>query len=261
MGSRCELKFIFFLSYLKFDSNLESFSTIHTRWWGSSLFSLFYVFLFFVAAVAVVAVFFLFVCFFVVSSYLISIEFSINIKKHPILPLDVNSFLLFVFSIVFVFLTFLPHRSHPPTPTTPPYLPAPPPPPPPLHPFLSPFSTSALSFFPSCSSLLPSRSFKTSFLLVCDQGLAVLLLLVLVQLLQEYGRIRLTLVGLLLQHCPVVDIVILMVQCPEQYAVFSSIFIWKLKRRTLVHVWTCLIMIWFEKALCFDSIPSTSQNP
>lgn len=55
-------------------------------------------------------------------------------------------------------------------------------------------------------------------LLVRDQGLAVLLLLVLVQLLQEYSWIGLTLVGLLLQHCPVVDVVILMVQRPEQYA-------------------------------------------
>jgi len=59
-------------------------------------------------------------------------------------------------------------------------------------------------------------------LLVRDQGLAVLLLLVLVQLLQEYSWIGLTLVGLLLQHCPVVDVVILMVQRPEQYAVFGK---------------------------------------
>lgn len=72
-------------------------------------------------------------------------------------------------------------------------------------------------------------------LLVRDQGLAVLLLLVLVQLLQEYSWIGLTLMGLLLQHCPVVDVVILMVQRSEQYAVLKrklGLHHFELKKKT-----------------------------
>jgi len=82
---------------------------------------------------------------------------------------------------------------------------------------ISPTSSSSV-FLASSFSHLPSPT------LVCDQwfdGRFLFLLVAIVawlQLFQEQSRIRLILMGFLLQHCPVIDIIILMVQRSEQNA-------------------------------------------
>lgn len=78
--------------------------------------------------------------------------------------------------------------------------------------FVFAFALLLLLFICLSAELLGDGRFAVRFLFLLIAIVAWL------QLFQHQGGIRLTLVGLLLQHCPVIDVVILMVQRSEQNA-------------------------------------------